>query len=84
MHRIYTLTHPPPPEFVTALKNFKASQGSMETSLRDREALARNAMDLYEKAGEKGMRDIARRAAFLQQEISRTKEEIGKLERGEE
>jgi uncharacterized small protein (DUF1192 family) len=52
-------------------------------ALKDREALARQALDLYEKAGDKGMRDVARRAKFLQAEIKRTEAEIEKLERGE-
>jgi uncharacterized small protein (DUF1192 family) len=45
--------------------------------------MARKALDLYEKAGEKAMHDIARRAGYLQAEIERTKGEVGKLERGE-
>jgi hypothetical protein len=68
---------------VAALRNYKKEQGSSEKELRDREALARRALDLYDKAGSKAMQDIARRAKYLQQEIESTKDEIGKLERGE-
>ncbi|KAF2730488.1 hypothetical protein EJ04DRAFT_45307 [Polyplosphaeria fusca] len=79
--RIHTQTHPPPTEFLNALKHYKASQGSTEAALRDREALANKTLELYEKAGEKAMRDIANRAQYLRSEISRTQTEIGKLDR---
>jgi hypothetical protein len=82
--RIHTLMHPPPAEFVAALKNYKASQGSSERELKDREAMARKALELYDKAGEKALKDIARRAVYLRQEIARTEDEIERLERGEE
>ncbi|KAF2005099.1 hypothetical protein P154DRAFT_551557 [Amniculicola lignicola CBS 123094] len=81
--RLHTLTHPPPSEFLAALKNYKASQGSTEAALKDREALARTALDLYEKAGEKAIQDIAKRAEYLRKEIERMNEEVEKLERGE-
>ncbi|KAF2866073.1 hypothetical protein BDV95DRAFT_505585 [Massariosphaeria phaeospora] len=80
--KIYTHTHPPPAEFVAALKNFKAQQGASEAALRDREGLARRELELYEKAGEKGMRDIAKRAEHLKGEIERIEDEVRKLERG--
>ncbi|KAF2272848.1 uncharacterized protein EI97DRAFT_405510, partial [Westerdykella ornata] len=80
--RIHTLTHPPPPEFVAALKNYRAVQRQERNALKDREALARQTLELYDKAGEKGMRDAARRAKVLQAEIQRTKAEIERLERG--
>ncbi|KAF2470626.1 uncharacterized protein BDR25DRAFT_286727 [Lindgomyces ingoldianus] len=79
---IHTLTHPAPPEFLTALRNFKNHQKVSEKELQDREGLAKKALELYEKAGEKGMRDAARRAEYLRAEIERTKAEIEKLERG--
>lgn len=81
-NRIHSHTHPPPPEFVAALKNFKASQGTSEAKLKDREALAKRALDLYGKAGEKGMRDLARRKEVLLGEISRMEDEIVNLEQG--
>jgi len=65
------------------LKNFKASQGASEAALRDREGLAKKSLELYEKAGEKAMKDIAKRATFLREEKDRMQEEIAKLERGE-
>jgi hypothetical protein len=65
------------------LKNFKASQGANEAALRNREGLARKSLELYEKAGEKAMKDIAKRATFLREEKDRMREEIAKLERGE-
>ncbi|KAF2185252.1 hypothetical protein K469DRAFT_165170 [Zopfia rhizophila CBS 207.26] len=81
--RIHSLTHPPPPEFLQALRNFRSSQESTEQVLLDRESLAKKALEHYEKAGSKAMLDIARRAEYLRKEIARTEAEIGKLERGE-
>lgn len=81
--RIHTYLHPPPAEFVAALKNFRQVQGSTERDLKAREVLAKKSLELYEKAGEKGMKDAARRAEYLRKEISRTEEEIQGLERGE-
>lgn len=78
--QIHTLTHAPPPELVAALNEFKKLQGSGEKALRDREGLARRKLELYEKAGEKGMRDLARRKEGLGREIERMEREIGKLE----
>ena len=80
--RIHTHTHPPPTPFVAALKNFRDGQGSSEARLRDREGLARRALELYGKAGEKGMRDLAKRKEWLGEEIGRMEGEIGGLERG--
>jgi hypothetical protein len=80
--KMHTISHPPPPEFVAALKEFKKQQGSGEKGLKDREALARRELELYGKAGEKGMRDLARRKGVLEREIARMKGEIEKLERG--
>jgi hypothetical protein len=79
--KIHTFSHPPPAEFVAALKEFKKSQGSGERALRDREDLARSELRMYEKAGEKGMRDLARRKEYVASELARTQQEIGKLER---
>ncbi|KAF2036182.1 hypothetical protein EK21DRAFT_96153 [Setomelanomma holmii] len=79
--KIHTISHPPPPEFVAALKEFKKQQGSGERGLRNREALARQGLELYVKAGEKGMWDLAKRKGVLEREIERMKEEITKLER---
>jgi hypothetical protein len=36
---------------------------------------------MYEKAGEKGMRDLAGRKEYLAKELVRTEQEIEKLER---
>jgi hypothetical protein len=78
--KIHTFSHPPPPEFVAALKEFKKAQGSGERALRDREALAKKELELYVRAGEKGMRDLARRKEFLVKEVGRVEEEMEKLE----
>ncbi|KAH8717122.1 hypothetical protein GQ44DRAFT_751892 [Phaeosphaeriaceae sp. PMI808] len=80
--KIHTFSHPPPPEFVSALKEFRKSQGTGEKALRDRESLARQEIELYEKAGEKGMRDLAKRKEYLVSETQKVEEEISKLERG--
>jgi hypothetical protein len=80
--RIHMLSHPPPAEFVTALKEFKKSQGSGERSLKDRESLAKSELRAYTAAGEKGMKDLAKRKAYLVEEVGRTQQEVGKLERG--
>lgn len=78
--RIHTHSHPPPAEFVAALKNFKSSQGTSEAKLRDREGLARRTLELYERAGEKAMRDLAKRKEFLVGEMRQIEEQIGTLE----
>lgn len=80
--RIHTYTHPPPAEFVKALKKFKAEQGNSEAKLRDREGLARRTLELYARAGERGMKDLAGRKEVLLSEISRMEKEIEGLERG--
>lgn len=80
--KIHGVAHPPPAEFVAALKEFRKQQGSGEKALRDREALARRELELYGKAGEKGMRDLAGRKRYLGSEIAQMEEEIGKLEGG--
>ncbi|KAH6618922.1 hypothetical protein C7974DRAFT_401142 [Boeremia exigua] len=80
--RCYTFGHPPPAEFVSALKEFRKSQGSGERALRDREALARQSLKLYEQAGEKGVRELAKRKAYLDAETGRMEDEIEALERG--
>jgi hypothetical protein len=77
--KMHTLTHPPPAEFVAALKEFRKAQGSGEKALRDREALARQELELYERAGEKGMRDLAKRKVWLESEIGGVEGEIEKL-----
>lgn len=81
--RIHTHTHPPPAEFVKALNNFRADQGSSEAKLMDREGLARRTMELYERAGERGMKDLAARKGVLLNDIKRIEKEIEGLERGE-
>ncbi|KAF2658443.1 hypothetical protein K491DRAFT_269548 [Lophiostoma macrostomum CBS 122681] len=81
--RIQTLTNPPPAQFVTALRGLKASQASTSAALRDRQVMAKRALELYEKAGEKAMQDIARRAGYLRDEIQRTEGEVRGLEHGE-
>ncbi|KAH9875453.1 hypothetical protein J1614_004945 [Plenodomus biglobosus] len=78
----HMLTHPPPAEFVAALKEFRKQQGSGERSLRDREQLAKRALDLYAKTGEKGMRDLARRKVWVEGEIGRVEDEVRSLEAG--
>ncbi|KAL5116244.1 hypothetical protein ACEQ8H_005909 [Pleosporales sp. CAS-2024a] len=78
--KIHLLAHAPPPEFVAALKEYKKSQGTGEKALRDREGMARRSLELYERAGEKGMRDLARRKKWLASEISSVEAEITKLE----
>lgn len=77
--KIHTLSNPPPPEFVVALKEFKKQQGSGERALKDREALAKRELQLYERAGEKGMKDLAKRKSVLVAEIERIESEIAKL-----
>lgn len=80
--RCWTFGHPPPAEFVSALKEFRRSQGSGERALRDREQLARQSLKLYEQAGEKGIRELARRKKVLESEMGRMEGEIESLERG--
>lgn len=80
--RIHTFTHPPPAPFLAALKNFKAQQGSSESRLKNREGLARRALELYAKAGEKGMRDLAMRKEWIAGEMERMSGEIAGLEKG--
>lgn len=77
--KIHTFSHPPPPEFVAALKEFKKAQGSGEKALRDREALSMRELELYEKAGEKGMRDLAKRKQWLMGEMDDVEREIRRL-----
>lgn len=74
------LAHPPPAEFIAALKQFKKMQGSGEKALKDREQLAKRELDLYRRAGEKGMRDLARRKVWVVGEIARVEQEITVLE----
>lgn len=78
----YSFAHPPPVEFVGALKEFRRGQGAGERALRDREALARQSLKLYGMAGEKGVRELARRKAVLEMEMGRMEGEIVGLERG--
>jgi hypothetical protein len=77
------LLHPPPAEFVDALKEFRKGLGGGKRALWDREALARRELELYGKAGEKGMRDLARRKEGLVKEVERVEAEVSKLEKGE-
>ena len=79
--KIHTYSHPPPAEFVAALKEFKRLQGSGEKVLRDREGLAKRELELYARAGEKGMKDLARRKERLVGEVEMVESAIGKLER---
>jgi hypothetical protein len=78
--KMHTIAHAPPPEFVAALKEFRKAQGSGEKALRDREALARQGLELYERAGEKGMRDLAKRKVWLVGEVEGVEGEITKLQ----
>ncbi|KZM18844.1 uncharacterized protein EKO05_0006464 [Ascochyta rabiei] len=80
--RCYTFGHPPPAEFVAALKEFRKSQGTGERALRDREALARQSLKLYDQAGERGIRELAKRKMYLDSETGRIEKEIVSLERG--
>jgi hypothetical protein len=80
--KVHTFAHPPPEEFVRALREFKRVQGSGEKALRDREALAKRELELYERAGKSGMRDLAARKEWLGGVIGRTEREIEKLGEG--
>lgn len=80
--KLHTLNHAPPREFVAALKAFKKEQGSGERALRDREALARRELEIYGRAGEKGIKELARRKEVLAREIERVEGEVAKLEGG--
>jgi hypothetical protein len=80
--KIHTLVHPPPAEFVEALKEFRKGLGGGKRALWDREALARRELELYGKAGEKGMRDLAKRKEGLVKEFERVEAEVRKLEGG--
>jgi hypothetical protein len=80
--KMHAIAHAPPAEFVGALKEYRKAQGSGEKALRDREALARQGLELYEKAGEKGMRDLAKRKGWLESEIVGVEGEIEKLNNG--
>ena len=80
--KCYTFGHPPPAEFVAALKEFRKKQGTGERALRDREELAKQGLRLYEQAGEKGVRELAKRKAVLEGEIGRIMRDIESLERG--
>ena len=82
--KLHMFSHAPPVEFLAALKEFRKVQGSGENALRDREQLAKRELELYERAGEKGMKDLAKRKMYLTNEIERIDEEIGKLEGGRE
>lgn len=79
--RLHTHAHPPPAEFVAALKRFRAEQGASEGKLKDREGLARRALELYARAGEKGMKELAGRKGVLVKEIERVEAEVRGLER---
>lgn len=79
--KCYTYGHPPPAEFIQALKEFRRSQGTGERALRDREALAKQSLRLYEQAGEKGIRELAKRKMYLDGETRRIEREIISLER---
>ena len=81
--RVYTATQVMPEEFVAALKEWKKGQGVGEKRLREREGLARRALELYGKAGERGMRDLARRKGEVVREMERVEGEIRRLEKGE-
>ncbi len=47
-----------------------------ERGLRDREQLARQSLRLYERAGEKGVRELARRKGYLEGEMGRIEREV--------
>jgi hypothetical protein len=80
--KMHAIAHAPPAEFVAALKAYRNAQGSGEKALRDREALAKQGLELYERAGEKGMRDLAKRKGWLVAEILGVEGEIEKLNAG--
>lgn len=50
--------------------------------MRDREGMARRELELYKRAGEKGMRDLAKRKEWLVSEIGGVEAEASKLENG--
>lgn len=64
------------------MKEFRKKQGTGERALRDREELTRQSLRLYEQAGEKGIRELAKRKAVLENEIGRIMRDIESLERG--
>ncbi|KAF2202068.1 hypothetical protein GQ43DRAFT_414419 [Delitschia confertaspora ATCC 74209] len=81
--RIHTLTHPPPRDFLVALKGFKGDLEKRERELRDREHLTRGSLAMYDRAGRKVLLDIARRKEFLVREIEGVWGEVRRLEGGE-
>lgn len=78
--RVQVLGSPLPEEYVGALKGFRSGLRGVERGLRDREGVARGALELYKGAGERGMRDLAGRKAVLLKEIERVEGEVGGLE----
>ena len=53
---------------------------SLQAELRTREQAAEKTLQQYERAGGKGMLEIAGRYAQLTEEIERVKDEIARLE----
>ena len=79
-HSIHAATHPPPPALTSALKSYNAHLLSLQAGLRTREQAAEKTLQQYERAGGKGMLEIAGRYAQLTEEIERVKDEIARLE----
>lgn len=77
---IHAATHPPPPALTSALKSYNAHLLSLQAGLRTREQAAEKTLQQYERAGGKGMLEIAGRYAQLTEEIERVKDEIARLE----
>ena len=61
---------------------FRREQEERGRDLRAREDEAKRKLAGYERAGEKGLKDVARRKEVLKGEIERIEGEIGGLERG--
>ncbi|OCL07932.1 hypothetical protein AOQ84DRAFT_408011 [Glonium stellatum] len=78
--RIHAATHPPPPALVAALKSYNTHLLSLQAGLRAREQAAEKTLQQYERAGGKGMLEIAARYAQLTEEIERVNDEIARLE----
>ena len=73
-------TQPPDPELQSALGSYGAHLDSAERVLRERERQAESRLRKYEGAGEKAMKEIARRKREIEREIEAIQGEIKQLE----